>query len=140
MRQTGRVPGFDWIFWLPWTAALSAVGLVGAWRAWRRQDRSAVVRRAGYALLPWAALLLGLYGLVWHVGSAVTSWAARFVFDPTAWLGIVTAVVSTGLILVGRRLAAPRRPAPSPAIGKRSTPAADEFEDVQAILRKHGIT
>ena len=139
MRQTGGVPGYDWIFWLPWTAALSVVGLVAAWRAWRRHDRAAVVRRVGYALLPWAALLLGLYGLVWRVGSAVTLWAGRFVFDPTAWLGIATAVVSTGLILVGRRLAGPRRSTPPPAVGKGSS-STDELDDVEAILRKHGIT
>jgi len=140
MRQTGDVPRFDWIFWLPWTAALSVVALVAAWRAWRRHDRPAVARRVGYALLPWAALLLGLYGLVWRVGSTVGFWASRFVFDPTAWLGMITAVLSTGLIVVGRRLARRRDPAPARAIRKGSSSTDDELGDVEAILRKHGIT
>jgi len=140
MGQTEGVPAFDAIFWLPWTAALSAIGLVAAWRAWRRHDRAAVARRTGYALVPWAALLLGLYGLVWRVGSAVTVWTARFVFDPFAWLGIVTALVSTALIVVGRRLGGRRSRAQAPAITKGASPGAGEFGEVEAILRKHGIT
>jgi membrane protein implicated in regulation of membrane protease activity len=130
---------FDWVWWVPWTAALSGVALVAAWRAWRRRDRAAVVRRTGYALLPWAALLLGLYGLVWQIGSAAALWAGRFVFDPTAWLGIATAALSIGLIVVGRRLGRSAR-APAGRIGKRQTSADAELSDVEAILRKHGIS
>lgn len=139
MRQTEAVPVFDWVWWLPWTAALSGVALVAAWRAWRRHDPAAVARRTGYALLPWAALLLGLYGLVWRIGSAVALWTGRFVFDPTAWIGVVTAALATGLIVVGRRLGRSRR-GPATAITKRQPAAEEELSDVEAILRKHGIS
>ncbi len=129
----------SWLWWLPWTVALSAVGVVATWRAWRRRDISAAVRRSGYALLPWAALLLGLYGLVTRVGSALSLWIARFVFDPTAWLGVITAVVATGLIVVGGRVGRSHK-APSPTLGRRQPSAEDELGDVAAILRKHGIS
>jgi hypothetical protein len=135
------VLALDWIWWLPWAAALSALGVVAAWRAWRRGEIAATVRRSGYALLPWAALLLGLYGLVTRVGSAVALWAGRFVFDPTAWAGVVTAVVATGLIAVGGRLGRSRRkPSTAPEIGRRPPTAEADVSDVEAILRKHGIT
>ena len=139
MRQTGMVPVLDWVWWLPWTAALSGVAVVATWRAWRRHDPAAVVRRTGYALLPWAALLLGLYGLVARIGSAAALWAGRFVFDPTAWIGVVTAAVATGLIVVGRRLGRRGR-ARAGAIGRRRPSAEEELSDVEAILRKHGIS
>jgi len=135
------VPGFDWIWWLPWTAALSAVGLVAAWRSWRRSDRAATVRRLGWALAPWSVLLLGLYGLVWRIGSAAAGWVTRFGFDPTAWLGVGTGLIATTLILLGRRLgrrAVDSRPPPREVAQSRE-PAGDEFAEIEALLRKRGI-
>lgn len=141
VRHTGKVPLLEWTWWLPWTVVLSALGVLAAWRAWRRREIGAALRRSGYALLPWAALLLGLYGLVTRVGSAFALWAGRFVFDPTAWVGVVTAVVATGLIAVGSRVGrSGRKPTAAPAIGRRPPAAEEDLGDVEAILRKHGIT
>lgn len=130
-----------WIWWLPWTVALSGIGVVAVWRAWRRRDRAAAARRSGYALVPWAALLLGLYGLIARVASAAALWAARFVFDPAAWLGVITGLVAVGLIGLGGRLGRSQRKSnAAPAIGRRQPTADEELTDVEAILRKHGIS
>jgi len=140
--HTGCVPGFDLLWWLPLTVALSGVGLVAAWRAWRRREIAATVRRTGWALAPWAVLLLGMYGLVVRVGSATTLWVSRFVFDPTAWLGVATALVATGMIVLGgrfghRSVAASSSSAP---IDRRPSPAGDDdLAEIEAILRKRGI-
>jgi len=140
VRHTGWVTELGWIWWLPWTVALSAIGVVSAGRAWRRRDLGAALRRSGYALAPWAVLLLGLYGLVTRVGSAAALWAGRFVLDPTAWLGVAIGLVATALIVLGGRLGRKQlESTAAPAIGRRSPSGDAERSDVEAILRKHGI-
>lgn len=129
------------LWWLPWTIALSGAGLVAVWFAWRRKDRAAAVRRLGWALLPWAALLLGLFGLVFRVVDAITDWLARFAFNPAAWLGVMVATIALGLIMLGGRFG--RRASETPkqprALARRSRSDHDDMADVEAILRKRGI-
>jgi len=128
------------LWWLPWTIALSGAGLVAVWWAWRRKDRAAAVRRLGWALLPWAALLLGLFGLVFRVVDAITDWLARFAFNPAAWLGVIVAMIAVGLIMLGGRLSRRGGETPKkPSALARSRSDDDDIADVEAILRKRGI-
>jgi hypothetical protein len=136
-------------WWLPWVALASAAGVVPAVLAWRKGRRASAVRWLGWATLPWAAWLLGLVSLIARVGDAISDWGTRFVFNPAAWIGVVLAVVGVALIVGGGRLAGGRRSSepdsapgvqsrPRRQVAARSTEPADD--DIEAILRKHGIS
>lgn len=132
-------------WWLPWVAIASAAALVPAVLAWRRGRRASAVRWLGWATVPWAAWLLGLVSLIARVGDALSDWTARFVFNPAAWTGLLLALVAVCLIVGGGRLA--RRGSGQPVVAStrsrvRAVPrAADPAEDdIEAILRKHGIS
>ncbi|MGH1562929.1 hypothetical protein [Mumia sp. DW29H23] len=144
----------DAVTLLPWAALLSAIAGFFAWRAWKAGDRPAVVRRIGWALVPWALWLVGALKLVVRIGSAVADWAAGFVFRPSVWLGIAVAIVAVVLIVIGSRGRTKARAVGSkgspakPAVGgakaapaKRAKGGAedDEFADIEDILRRHGI-
>ena len=135
-------------WWLPWVAMASAVGLVPALFAWRRGRRASALRWLGWATLPWAAWLLGVVSLVARVADAFADWSARFVFNPAAWTGMALALVAMASILVGTRLegargrgdgdtTAPARPRSGRQLPGKTDPAED---DIEAILRKHGIS
>jgi hypothetical protein len=137
-------------WWLPWVALASTAGLVPAVLAWRRGRRASAVRWLGWATLPWAAWLLGLVSLIARVANAFSDWTARFVFNPAAWIGVALAVVGVALILGGGRLAGGRQRSSEPdgapgvrgrprrEVAARSSEPADD--DIEAILRKHGIS
>ncbi|MFG2845605.1 hypothetical protein ACGF12_20865 [Kitasatospora sp. NPDC048296] len=149
------------------TAAISflltagAVAVAGL-RAWRRRFRSAT-RWFAVALLPAGLYLTGLFPLAATIGREFADWAAKLVFDPGVWTGVVLLGVSAVLLVttrwVGRRGAvegAPERPAAAgpaserpavapaskapkkPAAGKRDDGLGD-FADIEEILRKRGI-
>ncbi|MFE5583569.1 hypothetical protein [Kitasatospora sp. NPDC056531] len=148
------------------TAAISflltagAVAVAGL-RAWRRRFRSAT-RWFAVALLPAGLYLTGLFPLAGTIGRAFADWAAKLVFDPRVWTGVVLLGVSAVLLVttrwVGRRGAvegaperpaagpAPERPAVAPASKASKKPAAakrddglGDFADIEEILRKRGI-
>ncbi|MFJ9842706.1 hypothetical protein ACIRYZ_19930 [Kitasatospora sp. NPDC101155] len=149
------------------TAAISflltagAVAVAGL-RAWRRRFRSAT-RWFAVALLPAGLYLTGLFPLAATIGREFADWAAKLVFDPRVWTGVVLLGISAVLLVttrwVGRRGAvegAPERPAAAgpaperpavapaskapkkPATGKRDDGLGD-FADIEEILRKRGI-
>jgi len=138
------------------TVVLTLMGLVGSGLLWRARGPASGLRMLAIALLPAAAYLTDTMKLIWEIGDAVASWAVGFAFSPFVWLGIVIAGVSAVLFAVaggmsrrgvGTKGRAPKQaslPAsPSrPAAGRRK-PAAqepDELDDIEAILKKHGIT
>ncbi len=99
----------------------------------------------GWAMVPWAAFLLGFIALGFRVVSAVTAWVTRFAFNPAAWAGVVVALVAMALIAGGARLKR-KQPGPkkSPA-SKRDSSAAGGItqgtgdDEIDAILKKRGI-
>ncbi|MDO9380221.1 MAG: hypothetical protein Q7T56_15345 [Nocardioidaceae bacterium] len=144
---------------LPWAVLLSAVIAFFAWRSWRAGDRWTALARAGWALVPWALWLVGLMRVLVRVGAAVGDWAGGFVFRPSSYIGLAVGAVAVLLVLLGswRRPAradgAPRRglrrersdaPASAPAASRRAKAgkpavADEDMDDIEAILRKHGI-
>ncbi|MFE6051723.1 hypothetical protein ACFQ6N_13270 [Kitasatospora sp. NPDC056446] len=142
---------------------LTAGGVaVAGLRAYRRRFLSAT-RWFAVALLPAGLYLTGLFPLASTIGRAFTDWAAKLVFDPRVWTGIVLLGVSAVLLLTtrwaGRRgaveapperpaatgpaserpaVAPAPKPAKKPAGGKRADGLGD-FEDIEEILRKRGI-
>ncbi|MBB1254299.1 hypothetical protein H3146_13115 [Streptomyces sp. OF3] len=142
-------------------AALSAAGLaVSFLTAYRRRFVKAT-RLAAISLLPIGLAMAGLIGLGGKVIQAFSSWAADLVFKPTVWAGFAVLALAVVLYLVagfaqarsgggtrrepaeaGGRPAAPPAASP-PALrrggGREAAPAGEDFSDIEAILKKHGI-
>ncbi len=154
---------YSQIAWLPLCGGLTILGLIGSWIAWRRRGAVAGLRGVAWSLLPLAAYLTGAVKMLWQMGSAVSSFAASFVFSPRVWAGVFVAglavvlfVVSGGLrrrrgrkpkaVSPGGPATGPGVPSPAPP-GKALKPAKskipavdDDLGDVADILRRHGIS
>lgn len=144
--------------------ALSVAGLaVALLTAWRRRFVRAA-RIAALALLPVGLAGSGLLGLAADVGASLADWATGLVLRPTVWGGFAAlggaVVLSAGARIGARRRGAGgrgREAAPAATGGPRAvggdtsaaltartgtTPApggGEDFSDVEAILKKHGI-
>jgi len=144
----------DGATWQALGLVLTLCGLLVSAIVWVRSGPARGLRAVAWSLLPLAAGLTGVLRLGWEVGDAVVRWAARLVFSPVVWLGLVVAAVSAVLfavsgILLRRgagRQSGPTATAPLPST--RSRPAASgnpgaagvgDLDDIEEILRKHGI-
>jgi hypothetical protein len=153
------VGSLDTITWQALTVALTLVGLVTTGLVWRRRGAVAGLRMLALSLLPAAAYLTGTLRLVWEIADAVVSWALRLTFSPSVWLGLVLAGVAVTLLVVTsalRRRGAGRSHPPrgddgTPAVGGEPERAAvrrsarpavgdEDLADIEAILKKHGIS
>jgi hypothetical protein len=141
----------DEVTWGALTLALTALGAVWTWFAFRRRGLASGLRGAAFTLLPPAAFLTGTLEMFGEIGGSVADWATHLVFSPVVWLGIVLAGVSVVLFGVSGRVSArqipaaePRRgelKAPEPRSGRGSEPVVDDdLAEIEAILRKRGIT
>ena len=152
--------GTDSLTWLALGTALTLAGLLATVLVWSRRGAGHGLRAAAWSLLPLAAALTGLLRLLAEIADALTDWAVRLVFSPSVWLGVVVAGAAVVLWVVGgvvlarqrRRGGAPARPAgPAPvappgATQPQSLPrkgrqesVVEDQDDIEAILRKHGI-
>lgn len=151
----------DSLTWLALGLALTVAGLLLSVLVWQRKGAGRGLRVAAWSLLPTAAALMGLLRLVAEIGDALGSWASRLVFSPSVWLGVALAGLAVVLWLVGTGLvrrgasrgaapgatpavsgAAPYGPAAgAPATGGRrgADPLLEDQDDIEAILRRHGI-
>lgn len=148
----------DDVAWAALTLSLTlALGLY-TYLAYRRRGLAAGLQGAGLTLLPLAAYLTETLRMFTRVVDAVTDWATSLVFSPTVWLGVLVAGVAVLLLgaarVVGRRTA-PRAAALPASREKRATsgrkrasaaPSAssasvdDEMAEIEALLRKRGIS
>ena len=150
---------YDATVWQALGVTLTAVGLLLSGLVWRRRGAASGLRGVAWSLLPLAAALMGLLRVVWEVADSVSSWAVRLVFSPVVWAGVVVAGVSVVLFVVSgllrrrspkptraERRAAKAGDRPAAVTGDRSRPGAtpavkdDDMDDIEAILRKHGIS
>jgi hypothetical protein len=154
-----------------WTALALILTILGAaytWFAWRRSGLAARMRGLAWTLLPVAAWLTGSLKLVTGIVEDIVNWAAKLVFSPVVWLGIVVAGVAVALwVLSGFKRArdigvrdqdasvrparskevnAARQEAPGarparkkPAAAKRSNDDIEDLDEIEAILKRHGI-
>jgi hypothetical protein len=91
-----------------------------------------------------------------EVVGSVVDWATGLVFNPLVWLGIVLAGISVVLFVVSGAMRsrgvgstrAPRAPTasdpgalPAKRSSRKAEPAVkdEDMDDIEAILRKHGI-
>ncbi len=153
----------DAVTWEALGLALTVVGLLGSLVLWRRRGATAGLRGMAWSLLPLAAGLTWVLQLVWRIGNLVAGWALHVVLSPLVWLGVAIAGVSVVLFgvtgaLRARRAARGAEPrgvsrekTPGRAAGGGKAPAQpksttgddgsdDDMADVQAILKRHGIS
>ncbi|MFB9677214.1 cellulose synthase [Streptosporangium vulgare] len=121
---------FEQIAWLPICAGVTGVGLVLSVLLMRRRGAAAGLRAAAWSLLPVAAFLTGALPTLWNIGTAVVTFVANLVLNPTVWAGVGVAGLSALLFLVsgflrGRRLRAAASSGASPA-PVASAPAAGQ--------------
>jgi hypothetical protein len=151
--------------WQALGVLLTLVGLLLSVVVWRRRGTVAGMRAVAWSLLPAAAGLTGTLKLIWQIGDNIVSWAVHLVFSPVVWLGIVMAGVSLMLFAItaamrargvgsaGGKPAAKESKQPKEALSptRSTTPARrsgggkapaedDDMADIEAILRKHGIS
>ncbi|MFF3439283.1 cellulose synthase [Streptosporangium sp. NPDC002721] len=102
---------FEQIAWLPLCAGVTGVGLVLSFLVMRRRGAAAGLRAAAWSLLPIAAFLTNALPTLWQIGTAVVTFVANLVLNPTVWAGVGVAGLSALLFLVsgflrGRKLRA----------------------------------
>ncbi|NJP64953.1 hypothetical protein [Streptomyces spiramenti] len=137
---------------------LSAAGLWFAYRSFRRRRYATGLRTASVALLPMGLAMTG-----------VVRFVLNMTFNPIAWAGVAAVGLAVVLFMVARALdargvpdggsgptpgeapaavpavagaggelpAAPRREAPAKKSGGAT--GTEDFSDIEAILKKHGI-
>ena len=137
----------DEVTWGALTLTLTALGAVWTWLAFRRRGLAAGLRGAAFTLLPPAAFLTGTLEMFSEIGGSVADWATHLVLSPVVWLGIVLAGVSMVLFVVSgalrsRQLSAGEAPRPElkPSDRKAAPVVDDDLAEIEAILRKRGIT
>jgi len=145
------------VTWTALTAVLTALGAAWSWYAFRHRGVASGLRGAGLTLLPPAAYLTGTLEMFTEIGSSVVDWATGIVLGPAMWAGIVLAGLS--VLLLGTSAAlkergrggAPareerKRPTrdggelPPPAKTRDEPVLDDDLADVEAILKRRGIT
>jgi hypothetical protein len=142
--------------WQALGVTLTLIGLVLSVVLWKTRGVTAGLRGVAWSLLPAAAGLTGTLKLLWEIGDSILRWAVHLVFSPLVWGGVVLAGVSIALFALTAALRARERGThpvdgrdrsagqlPAEASRKKAArPAAQDkdLDDIEAILRKHGIS
>lgn len=132
--------------------------LGGGYTYWAFVNRGAAAgtRGAALTLLPAAAWATGTLEMFTRIVDAVVDWATSLVFSPLVWFGVGLAGLSMVLFFLsrflrnretgsGRGAAAPVSGTARPELPKGRSPKSepvidDEMADIEALLRKRGIT
>lgn len=147
----------DDVTWGALALTLTLLGAAYTWFAFRRRGTAAGLRGTAFTLLPLAAYLTGTLRMFTRMADAVVDWATSLVFNPLVWSGVVLAGVSAVLFVVSGIMASrgigaarpavvpsgrtKRLPAKGPA--PQGAPATDDdgsMDEIEALLRKHGIS
>lgn len=135
----------DDVTWAVLTLSLTVAGGIYTWFAYQRHGLGAGLKGAGITVLPLAAYLTKTLQMFTRVVDAVADWATSLVFNPAVWLGVILAGAGVLLFGAGRYLEGRRQPEPAaelpPSRGRRTAPIIDDdLADIEAILKKRGIT
>ena len=146
--------------WAALALILTIVGAGYAWVSWRRRGLAAGLRGVAWTLLPVAAWLTGTLKLAAGIVEDIISWAAKLVFSPVVWLGIVIAGVAAALWVLsgvmrargigvrdeaksvrsaGKKEVAGQPAGKKPAAAKHNDDDIEDLDDIEAILKRHGI-
>ena len=142
---------YDEVAWLPVVLVVTLAGAGATVLAARRWGPVAAVRLLALALVPLGLYWSGLLRLMWSIGTAVARFATGLVLSPLVSLGLGLLGAAVALWLAGavmqrrgvgagrRRAVEPGRPAGG-APARRSASGSGEFDDVEEILRRRGIS
>ncbi|MEO7352484.1 MAG: hypothetical protein ABIW17_11350 [Marmoricola sp.] len=145
--------------WAALALVLTVLGAAYTWVAYRRRGLAAGLRGLAWTLIPVAAWLTGTLKLAANIVNDVLDWAARLVFSPTVWLGVIVAGVSAVLWFVSgvlrargigarakaveggrtKQAAGPGKPASPPKRSAARNDDPDDMDEIEAILKRHGI-
>jgi hypothetical protein len=138
--------------WAALTLSLTVAGGIWTWFAFRRRGLVSGTRALGFTLLPLAAYLTKTLQMFTGIAGEIGDWATSLVWNPMVWSGIVVGAVGIGLIMVSGALRT-RQVAKADGTGPRELPAKrtseagqpalagdDDMAEIDAILRKRGIT
>jgi hypothetical protein len=146
--------------------ALTLTVLGGAWTfyAFRNRGAASGLRGLGLTLVPVGLWLTDSLRMVSRIADAIGDWATGLVFSPMTWAGIVVFGVAALCLVVsgvlrGRQTpttsrrsrkaagsggaAGSGKPLPRASSGKAAPAASsgdDELDEIEAILRKRGIS
>ena len=137
-----------------WALALVLTAGGGAWTWWAFRNRGAAsgCRAAAFTMLVPAAALTGTLELAGDVVASVADWGAGVVFSPLVWFGIVLFGISALLFGVSGWLAARTsgtdkaagrttdKELPARSAGKGAPVIDDDLAEIEAILKKRGIS
>jgi hypothetical protein len=152
----------DGTTWAALALVLTVIGAALSWAAWRRRGLAAGLRGLAWTLVPVAAWLTGTLKLAANILNDVIAWAARLVFSPVVWLGVIVAGAAAALYVVSglmrsrgigvrdkaREVRPARRaakeaeqvgPSKQPRRRRGADDDLDDMADIEAILKKHGI-
>jgi hypothetical protein len=147
----------DEVTWAALTTVLTAIGAAWTWYAFRNRGLASGLRGAGLTLLPPAAFLTGTLEMFSEIGGSVLDWATSVVLSPMVWAGIVLTGVAVLLLGSSAYLrergrggasgVEPKqagtgsdRAALPPSSGRGEPAIDDDLADIEAILKRRGIT
>ncbi len=144
--------------WGALTLTLTLLGAIWTWRTFQRRGVASGLRAAAFTLLPVAAYLTKTLQLFTTIVEAVAHWATNLVFNPLVWGGVVLAGLSVVLFGASRVLRTRdsgraavddggrpgRKQLPTSSTGAKQGKGApaidDDLAEIEALLRKRGIT
>lgn len=144
--------------WQALTLVLTLMGGGWTWYAFRNRGITPGIRGVALTLLPPAAYLTGTLEAGVRIVDVVTDWGAGIVFGPTVWFGMVLLGISVTLFFLANLLsvrgkggAEPKqsgktktKDAPAelsrPAAGRGKPVIDDDLAEIEAILKKRGIS
>ncbi|NPC99070.1 cellulose synthase [Nocardioides sp. zg-DK7169] len=152
----------DDVTWTALTLTLTLLGGIWTWFAFRRRGLAAGLRGAGITLLPLAAYLTDTLRMFTRIVDAISDWAVRLVFSPMVWAGVVVAGLAVTLIVVARFIDSRTGARPAAGAGRRAgavpggttkggaspaggagatgTTGDKELDEIEALLRRRGIS
>ena len=137
----------DSVTWGAFTLTFTILGGVGTWLAYRRRGLRSGMRWAAVTLLLPAAYFTKTLKMFSEIGSAITSWATSFVWNPLVWVGLGLGTLSVVLFVVAARLPGrdrkegSARKAVAPGSSTSALPGSDpELAEIEALLKRRGIS
>ena len=145
--------------WAALALILTILGAAYSLFAFRRRGLASGLRGLAWTLVPVALWLTGTLKLAANIAEDVVDWAAKLVFSPTVWAGLIVAGCAVALWFVSGTMLArgvgvrgalkgqtaeqvPAGRSKQAAPTKRSTRKdgdPDDMDEIEAILKRHGI-
>lgn len=139
--------------WAALTLSLTVLGGIWTWWSFRRRGLTSGLRALGFTLLPLAAYLTKTLQMFTGIAQEISGWASRLVLSPVVWAGFALGGLGVVLIVVSgmmrsRQLGAaqesggtePARKQPKRELPPAASGADSEMDEIEAILRKRGIS